>query len=194
MVGNEDIKTFRVEINGTKPLLMHSTRGMTEGPKLARGAKLPPEDEAELALYKNKDGVIVLPEDVILGAIKSAAVDFKAPGKGRKTYKTYVDSGLELDGDAVLEPQTYEVDSRPVVIQRSRIIRSRPRFDEWTASFKIIILDTDTWIDAFDKVYGGGANLRDVLAAAGKYKGLCDYRPRFGRFEVTNFEPCNGED
>lgn len=188
------IKTFRVTIRGTKPLLLHSTRVMTEAPKLARGAKLPPEDEAELGLYKNKHGQIVLPEDVILGTIKSAAVDFKVPGKGKKTYKNYVDSGLELDGDAVLEPQTYEIDSRPVVVQRSRVIRSRPRFDEWSSSFKVIVLDTDTWIDPFDKVYGGGANLRDVIMAAGKYKGLCDYRPRFGRFEVTTFEPCNGED
>ncbi|MDD3984240.1 MAG: hypothetical protein WC145_13235 [Aliarcobacter sp.] len=185
------IKTFRVAIRGTKPLLLHSTRVMTDAPKLARGAKLPPEDEAELGLYKNKSGQIILPEDVILGAIKAAAVDFKVPGKGKKTYKNYVDSGLELESDALLEPQTYEIDSRPVVVQRSRVIRSRPRFDEWSTEFRIIVLDTDTWIDPFDKVYGGGANLRDVIAAAGKYKGLCDYRPRFGRFDVVGFAPCN---
>lgn len=169
---------------------MHSTRAMTDAPKNSRGGKLPPEDEAALGLYLNKKGEVVLPSDVILGAIKGAASDFKAPGKGKKTFKGYVDSGLEIDSDAVLTPQKWEVDSRPVVVQRARVIRSRPRFDEWEATFTISVLDQETWIDAYDKEYGGGANIRDILAAAGKFKGLCDFRPRFGRFEVIAFEPA----
>lgn len=191
MVDN-GIKQYRVRIEGTKPLLMHSTRGMTDGPKLARGAVLPPKEEAELALYKNKAGQVVIPGDSILGALKAAASDFKVKGKGKTTYKKFVDSGLEIEVDAVISPQEWELDSRPVAVQKSRVIRSRPRFDEWSAEFVITVLDTDTWIDVFDEVYGGGGVLKDILEAAGKFKGICDFRPRFGRFRVASFEPVEG--
>ena len=186
---NNGIRQYRVKIEGIKPLLMHSTRGMTEGPKLARGAILPPKEEAELALYKNKAGQVVIPGDSILGAIKAASSDFKVKGKGKATYKKFVDSGLEIETDAVISPQEWELDSRPVAVQKSRIIRCRPRFDEWSAEFVISVLDTDTWIDVFDEEYGGGGVLKDILEAAGKFKGLCDFRPRFGRFTVSSFAP-----
>jgi len=185
---NEFGTEFRVEIEGIKPLLMHSTRGMTSGPKLKRGAILPPEDEAELALYKNEEGIIVIPGDILLGSIKSASTDFKVGGKGRKTFKTYVDSGLEIE-DAVLDPQEYAIDSRPVKIGQARIIRSRPRFDKWNAVFYVTIIDGETWLDPFDKEFGGGATLRDIIMASGQFKGICDFRPRFGRFRVISFEP-----
>lgn len=181
---------FLVEIKGTKPLIMHSTRGMIEAPKNNRGGKLQPKNEAELCLYKNDDGKIIIPSDVIMGVIKNSASDFKAPGKGKKTFKRYVDSGLEINTDAEIYPQQWVIDSRSVVIQRSRVIRNRPRFDNWNAKFIINVLDPETWIDVYDKTYGGGANIRDILIAAGKFKGICDFRPRFGRFEVVKFEPA----
>lgn len=181
------IKTFRVGIRGVKPLLMHSTRSMTESPKMPRGGHLPPKDEAELATYRNKKGEIVIPGDSLLGAIKAAATDFKVRGKGKTTFKKFVDSGLEIDRDAVLTPQEYEIDSRPVVVSRSRIIRSRPRFDEWETTFDITVLDPDTWLDPFDEEYSGGGNLRDIIDAAGRFKGIGDFRPRFGRFEISSF-------
>ena len=187
------IKTFRVKIKGVKPLLMHSTRVMTESPKMPRGGHLPPKEEAELATYRNKKGELVIPGDSLLGAIKAAATDFKVKGKGKTTYKKFVDSGLEIGKDAVLTPQEYEIDSRPVVISRSRIIRSRPRFDEWEATFDVQVLDPDTWLDSFDEEYSGGGNLRDMIEAAGMFKGLCDFRPRFGRFKVESFNLVEGE-
>ncbi len=182
------IKTFRVAIRGVKPLLMHSTRSMTEAPKMPRGGVLPPKEEAELATYRNKAGQIVVPGDSLLGAIKAASTDFKVKGKGKTTYKKFVDSGLEVEEDAVIAPQEYIVDSRPVVISRSRVIRSRPRFDEWEATFNIAVLDPDTWLDPFDEEYSGGGNLRDIIDAAGRFKGIGDFRPRFGRFEIASFE------
>lgn len=184
---NTPIKAFRVCLRGTKPLLMHSTRIMSEGPKNARGGKIPPTDEAELGLYLNKEGQVILPGDVLLGAIKEASSDFKVPGKGKKTFKGYVDSGLEIS-DAIISPQEWTIDTRTAVIKGSRILRSRPKFEDWSAEFVITTLDPETWIDAFDKEYGGGANIKDILEAAGKFKGLCDYRPRFGRFEIAAFE------
>lgn len=167
---------------------MHSTRSMTEAPKLPRGGVLPPKEEAELATYRNKGGQIVVPGDSLLGAIKAASTDFKVKGKGKTTFKKFVDSGLEIKKDGVLIPQEYVVDSRPVVVGRARVIRSRPRFDEWGAEFHITILDPETWIDPFDEEYSGGGILRDIIDAAGRFKGVGDFRPRFGRFMIESFE------
>lgn len=191
MVGN-GIKSFLVEIEGVKPLIMHSTRGMTEGPKNTRGGKASSEDEAKMGLYLDKEGNIVIPADVLLGVLKSSAVDFKVPGKGKKTFKNYIDSGLEIVPEAppLISDGGWVIDVRPVAIKGSKILRSRPRFDDWKVQFTIQLNDPETFLDPYDKEYGGGSNIHDILEAAGQFKGICDYRPRFGRFKVTRFEPA----
>ena len=181
---------FRVGIRGIKPLLMHSPQSIGT-PKAGRGAKQTPEDEAKAGLYLNKDSKIVIPGDLLMATLKASAVDFKAPGKGKKTLKFFVDSGIEVLKDAIAEPQTYSIDARPVRIGTAKVMRHRPRFDEWAATFDIAVLDPATWLDVYDKEFSGGAMIRDVLVAAGKFKGIGDFRPRFGRFEVTKFEPID---
>ena len=64
--------------------------------------------------------------------------------------------------------------TRPVIVQRARIMRTRPIFPEW--SLKILL--------KFDP---GVVNREVIVRAsqdAGFYIGLLDYRPRYGRFSV----------
>jgi len=178
-------KVFDVEIEGTRPMLMHSTAGMLK-PRDSRGAKPTPEQAAQDALYKDKDGNVVLPALNILATMKAAASDFKVGGKGKKTFKQYIDSGIDVLPE--LPPLTYEsweIDARPVVIQRARIIRARPKFDSWSLKFQIKVIDP-LLLDANH----GGSILREILEAAGRHKGLGDFRPRFGQFRVLKFEPA----
>ena len=123
-----------------------------------------------------------------------AAVSFKIQGKGRKTYKDLFQSAVfvtpeeilhglevpeELDTDG--DKQLY-LDVRPVVIQRSRIVRMRPAFKPgWKLDFTIEVID--------DTIHPEVVN--DVLTLAGKTVGIGDYRPRFGRFMVTQFSVNN---
>jgi hypothetical protein len=107
------------------------------------------------------------------------AVAFKFEGK--KTYKDVINSGIAITPEDIplITDEEYEIDARPVVIQRSRIVRWRPRFNEWKLEFTIDIIDDEN-ISA--------SILKDILETAGKTKGIGDYRPRFGRFMVTKFE------
>jgi len=108
--------------------------------------------------------------------IKSA-VDFIY--SGRKTYKDYIKSGIFFkEQEIILTPQEYTISNMPVVIARSRIMRSRPEFKKWKCTFNIEVINED-----LDKTI-----LKEILESAGKFKGVGDFRPEYGRFEITSFE------
>jgi hypothetical protein len=70
------------------------------------------------------------------------------------------------------------VDERSVVVQKSRIMMTRPIFREWEIKFEA----------AYDPEV---INRDDVIAfaqLAGQMIGLSTYRPRFGRFQVVSAE------
>ena len=77
------------------------------------------------------------------------------------------------------------MDIRPVVVQRSRILRARPRFDEWELEFYIINKDPQILLRD---------TMRRIVEAAGKWIGLCDYRPEFGLFNVEEFKVVGEEE
>jgi len=182
-IPEKEFMEFDVTIEGTKPMLMHSTRGMT-APKDSRGSRATPEQEAELCLYKNKDGEIIIPGLNILASIKGASSDFKMGGKGKKTFKTYINSGLEIiPEDPVLIQDGYVLDARPVVIGKARIIRTRPKFEQWKLNFTLRVIDNLLLDSNRD-----GSILREILQSAGQHNGLGDFRPLFGRFTVTKFD------
>ncbi len=70
------------------------------------------------------------------------------------------------------------VDRRGVKVGQSRVIRTRPRFDDWRVSFEVLVNPCALNVD----------DVREAIDDAGKYVGLGDYRPRFGCFAVESFE------
>jgi hypothetical protein len=185
MVEKPEIKErfYTVRIEGTAPLLMHSPAGLG-GEKKARGVTPSPEEEAELGLYTDGNGKIVVPARCIEGAIVKSGSAKTAPGQGKKTYKQFILAGVQVLPEEV--PLTYEgkytIDKRRAVIMRQGIIRCRPRFDKWALEFDIRV------IDAYLLGNGQDTQLKHVFEDAGSLIGLLDFRPRFGRFEVTKFE------
>ena len=100
--------------------------------------------------------------------------------KGHKTYKTILQAGIYINPDLIpLSNQEWEIDSRRVKIQRASIMRSRPIFREWSLDFDIVITSPELIQPAI---------LKEILENAGKVKGIGDYRPKYGLFEVTKFE------
>ena len=169
---------FEVEIRGTRPLLMHSVESMTAGEELTkkdRGTKV----EAEMYLYKNEEGKICCPSIIILSALKTSAVNFLVGGKGKKTFKNYIYSGVTIQQENIeLISNEWEVDKKTVVIGGSRIVRARPKFNEWSLKFTIKIL-SDVITPAI---------LKTMLEHTGKFSGIMDFRPLYGQFEVTKFK------
>ncbi len=138
-----------------------------------------PNVEAEKCLYKNLKGEIYQPAEHIYQSMVRAAVDFKFEKK--RTYKDVITSGIIVQPEEIplVVDKHYEIDARGAVVQRARIIRWRPRFNEWKLNFSIDILDDENI---------SVPTLKEILERAGATKGIGDYRPRFGRFMVTAFK------
>lgn len=58
-------------------------------------------------------------------------------------------------------------------------MRWRPIFKKWNCEFTIEIVDED-WLNP--------SILKQILEGAGKFKGVGDQRPEYGRFEVVSFK------
>lgn len=174
------VEVYEVEIEGTKPLLMHAPVTIGNKPKLRRGEHLTPKQEAEMYLYKDSEGNIVIPSVNIKACIRDAGANYKVSGR-RTTFKAMIKAGIDIKPypNVPLIHNGWVVDIRPVVVQRNRILRARPRFDGWSLKFEII--NKDPTIIHFD-------TLKKILVDAGRYYGIGDFRPEFGLFEVTTFK------
>lgn len=172
--------TYKIKIEGTRPLLMHNPASMLEptdsGKK--RAGVYDADEDAERALYKSPDGKVAIPARIIKACLREASKDFKVPGKGKKTFKDFVKAGLSIRPDYIEVSGDWATDVQLVIIGRSRIPRARPRFDRWSLVFECQILDP---------IIQEG-NLRDFCESGGQYKGICDFRPEYGLFEVKSFE------
>lgn len=171
---------FNVTIEGIRPLLQNRFNVPDEEPTWhkVRGARDFSEDVGK-ALYVTADGKVYQPADHIVASMEKAATSFQIPGKGKKTYKELVKSAVFVYPDEVLHLKPcWKVDRRPVVIKGARIVKERPIFADWKLSFVLESMDEQFPADA----------LKAILEHAGRYKGIGDYRPRFGLFKVTQFE------
>lgn len=129
--------------------------------------------------YKMPIGLIYQPAEHIIGSMIKAAVNFKLEGK--KTFKDVIKAGLFVEPLKIPHlVGTLEKDWRPVVIpkQRARVMKGRGRLDEWELKFQAICSD----------LRATAKDIEDILKYAGAYGGIGDFRPRYGRFEVIEFE------
>ena len=69
-------------------------------------------------------------------------------------------------------------DFRTVKVQRANILRCRPIFCDWHC-------DVDIW---YEESRWNERELKDVVDFAGRYVGICDYRPKFGRFKAIEIK------
>jgi len=184
------VEKYLVVIRGVKPLLMHKPVGLGDVPKLRRGEHLPPEEEAKMYIYTDLQGNIVIPSINIKAMLRDAGRNYKISGR-RTTYGAMIRAGIDIEPFYVplRDPETkkiyhikdkcWEIDIRPVVVQRSRILRARPRFDKWELEFTIVNKDPTVLLRE---------TMKKIVVDAGKWIGLGDFRPEFGLFKVEKFE------
>lgn len=175
------MKKIDVEITGIAPLLQNRYQTENNGVNKSKAKKKEynPQEEAKKCLYKTLEGEVYQPAEHIYQSMVKASTDFKFEGK--KTYKDLIQSRILIEPEAIplITEGEYEIDTRPVVIQRARVLKWRPKFNDWKLKFTLTILDEDNI---------GISVAKEILEKAGATKGIGDYRPRFGRFMVTNFE------
>ena len=178
------IEKFSVKIQGAAPLLMHRFITSAEKPKEAKkqdrkGIVRDPAKEAQNAAYILPNGKLYQPAEHIERAMVKAGTNYIIPGAGKKTYKDAIVGGVFIEPVCIPHLiQKFEVDVRMVRIQGARIERARPRLDNWALEFVMTVID--------ERITP--AVLEDILRDAGKFIGIGDYRPKFGRFEVVSFK------
>lgn len=170
-------ETYRVRIDGTRPLLMHRPSGI--GQTKGRQVIFDPVEDAKKALYLDRNGAIVVPSLNLLSCLRTAGTEFTVPGRGKKTFKDYIYAGLRIEplDIPLIYSGEYEIDQRPVKLS-GRVMRARPKFYPWGLEFQITIVDSIIH----------HSSLKDILILAGRLKGLGDFRPLFGLFELSQFE------
>ena len=176
------MKTIDVEIEGIAALLQHRYPIEEQGENKKAGKKknYVPVEEAEKACFRDKEtGELFEPSEHIFGALTRTASGFNYDKK--KTYKDVIKSGVLIEPDNLLlgTKSWDEIDTRRAVVQRGAVVRWRPRFNKWKLSFRIKIVDEDNL---------SVRTVREILDKAGSSCGIGDYRPRFGRFQVTKWE------
>lgn len=185
-----------VKITGISPLLMHSDRGANPLNKdviihkqLTSKRKKTDEDQVEIAksewflsLYLDGDNKIVVPSNVIFSTLVN--------GAKKNKLGTQVKTGVQILGEQIplIFPDKSKAidklwdlgyyDCRSVVVNRSRIMRYRPKFSEWSLEFPLVYDETVVTLN----------DIQMSFFNAGRYVGLCDFAPRnggqFGRFST----------
>ena len=180
-----------ITVTGTADMLMHCWNNAAVAEKAAakKNSVTKKTDDLESYVLRDEKGKIVMPTLNFCACIREAGKSFADPTSPRKSMKDRLKAiiipdakfGVMVSSASGKECKDWDfVDSRRVVIQRAGITRNRPGFYEgWKITFKIQILEPE---------YLSPAKLHEIVEAAGKFQGLGDFRPTFGRFRVTYFE------
>lgn len=173
-------KTVNVTIQHLSPLLMHAYPMVP----IEAVEKRTTEEQAELAAYRipGDSRELYVPGVALQRALVAGAAYSK--GKGRASLAKPAAACLLVTKEYIgLGTTEYKIDSRPVVIPatKGRILRHRPRLDEWKLSFEL----------SYDDTLLSAAQVRQIVDDTGKNVGLLDFRPEkkgpFGRFVVIEW-------
>lgn len=184
------MKNLRVTWKGTTPLIMHSCKCVNplhpisrELKKYTSKRKKTDEDlikisdlEWEAGAYWNDEIGLYIPAENVEATIINGAKAYKK-GKDIQKYVDITDIcipfkyGENLTKQQLIDNYEYR-DTRIMTVQRSRVTRTRPRFDQWNITFNLRF--DENKIDLDDIV--------NAIEYAGQYVGLCDSRPKYGKF------------
>lgn len=184
------MKNLQITFKGTTPLIMHSCQCVNplhpiakELKKYTSKKKKTEEDLLMIsdlewkagAYWKESLGLYIPAENVEATIINGA----KAYRKGSDIEK-YCDVtdlyipffyGENLTLDELVQNYEYR-DTRVMTVMRAKILRTRPRFDQWNITFNLRYDETKIDIET----------ITNAIEYAGQYVGLCDSRPKYGKF------------
>jgi len=190
-VESEAMGVIHVKLTGISPLLLHNCRRFldpndSEAKKFRKLGQKRGKTEDDLSrlsdmefvlgCYCDDQGRPIIPSENLEAMIVAGA---KKSKKGQQAIAGVIcsDARISYTGPSTVDklgenPKFRDV--RPVIISRSRVLRTRPRFDEWSVSFQVEFIK-----EVIDR-----QDVTDALEKAGLVCGLGDYRPKYGRFIV----------
>lgn len=176
--------TCAIEITGVADMLFHrwNNEAVAEKAAARKGSAAKKTDNVESYVYRNEGNELCLPGEYVRGAIVNAAKFRQDPRSPRKSAMDLFKAGvISLTPLASLGTDEWDYeDRRRVVVQRNGVTRVRPAMRAgWKAEFTFLV-NLPEYIDE--------ALLREVLQMAGRLVGVGDFRPTYGRFDLTSFE------
>ena len=176
--------TVEFELEGTSPMLFHKwdNEAVKEKSEAKKNSKAKKEDNLESYVYRNDKGELCIPGEYVRQGIIHAAKYKQDPRSPRKSAMDIVKAGvISFTELASLGTKEWDyLDKRRVVIQRNAITRCRPAFDKgWRAEFQFQVILPEYIEPQF---------FHELLIGAGRYVGIADFRPTYGRFQVVQFK------
>lgn len=173
-----------IEIEGVADLLFHrwNCEAVAEKAGAAKGSKAKKTDDIESYVYRNDDSELCIPGEYLRGAIINAAKFRQDPRSPRKSAMDLFKAAIvSLTPLASLGTSEWDYEHRcRVMIQRNGVTRVRPAMKAgWRVSFEMQCNLPE---------YVPKDVLHEVCINAGRLIGLADFRPTYGRFQVTRFE------
>lgn len=184
------LQTLRYQLTSSAPLIMHNGQMANPLNKWAKALKLisskrnkTDADYEEMAkieffagLYMASDGPII-PSYVFDPVIVNAAKKSKEGQIAKSAVFCLSHARLEYDGPRTAE-ELWEDERFPfaslVKIGTARVVRTRPKFEEWGCVAEI----------SAETSLVNPARIDEWMRVAGTQIGLCDWRPQNGRFTV----------
>lgn len=185
------MQSLKARLVGVAPLCFHSERLANhtdpftrELKKLTNQRKKTDETLEEIrwlewrAGFYEQDGKVVVPADNVLATVLNGARKSKM---GKEVEAGVIEGAayfpLEYDGPKTIEGLRKDVrfcDYRSVVVGGRRVMRARPIFRDWALNVELL----------FDPEIIEHSHLAKALEIAGERVGMCERRPRWGRFTV----------
>ena len=187
------MKSIKVRLTSEHTLLMNSNAGVNPThpitkklKELTSKRKKTDEDSEEilmlkweLSMYHDPQIGPYIPAQNVEATLREAA---KMTRRGKDVVRSIrVDPDyipLQYDGPRDIESLSKDPKFRDIRvgrIQRASILIARARFDHWAIEFTL----------QYDESVFSDNEIEEILITAGKYVGLCDYRPRYGTFSHT---------
>lgn len=179
----------RVSIKGVAAILFHrwNVESVAEKAALAKGSKGKKQDDVESYVYRvpageKGTGNIAIPGAYLMAALKDAAKFFQDPRSPRAGFGKLLSASMVVDTEyANTGKRTWDyMDKRRVTVQRNGLTRHRPALLKgWEVTFEISVLLPE---------YLPEEKLLEIINMCGRVNGLADFRPTYGRFQVTEFK------
>lgn len=185
---------YDVKIKSICAMLHHGSQavGMEEESTRKKGgvALKGNPDEWKKTIYFKEGVGVYFPAVSFEACLVNAAKQHKVTG--RQTATKFVQSGVFctdeylpflVNGKKImsLDDPLIKIDKRTVKnpSTRGRNTRYRAIFDNWESNFRIIVQNDD---------YVTKKLLKEIIEDGGRFIGVGDYRPRFGRFELISLK------
>lgn len=175
--------TVRVKLVGTTDILFHRWDNAAVAEKAAakKGSEAKKTDSPETFVFRDQQGYICIPGLYFRSCLIASGKSFQDPRSPRKSMADLLKAIIVVDPElASLGVKAWDYESAMrVKIQMNAITRIRPAMRAgWEAEFRIQVLSGE---------YLKPATLHEIISNAGKFVGLADYRPTYGRFRVVEF-------